>query len=168
METWKSIKGFEDCYEISDLGNLRSKERFVKHYKGGVRKYKSSNKNIRINRYGYLRCNLKKDGNRYDFSVHRLVAEAFLKNNENKKFINHKNGIKTDNRVCNLEWVSSSENIIHAVENRLIKTKLTDEQAIEIMNSDLSLRKLAKIYNVSNSIIWRIKNKKAYKHLWKY
>lgn len=166
MEIWKDVKGFEDCYEVSDLGNLRSKDRYVKHYKGGLRFYKSKVKSLRFNKHGYLRCNLKKDGKRFDFLVHRLVASAFLDVSLDKNDVNHINGVKTDNRASNLEWCSSLENTIHAVENRLIKTKLTDNQVLDIFKSDLSQRKLGKIYNVSHSIIWRIKNKKAYKHLW--
>ena len=166
MEIWKDVVGFEEQYEVSNLGNLRSKERLVKHWRGGERKYKSNVKNIRLNDKGYFRCNLKNGGKRYDFTIHKLVALAFIPNEENKPFVNHKNGIKTDNRVENLEWCSASENITHAVKNRLIKTKLTDEQAKEIFNSQLSNRKLAKIYDINHSIVWRIKNKKAYKHLW--
>ena len=166
MEIWKNVVGFEEQYEISNLGNLRSKERFVKHWRGGERKYKSNVKNIRLNDKGYFRCNLKNEGKRYDFTIHKLVALAFIPNEENKPVVNHKNGIKTDNRVENLEWCTVQENITHAVKNRLVKTKLTDEQAKEIFNSQLSHRKLAKLYNITSSIVWRIKNKKAYKHLW--
>ena len=115
METWKTIKGFEGQYEISNIGNLRSVDRLVDHYKGGKRLCKGSNKNIRLNDKGYYRCNLKKDGKRYDFTVHRLVAIAFLEKPFDKDIINHINGIKTDNRVENLEWCNSSENTIHAV-----------------------------------------------------
>lgn len=164
MEIWKDVLGFEDCYEISNLGNLRSKERFVKHYKGGIRKYKSQNKNLRLTTCGYLKCNLKKDGKRYDFRVHQLVLKAFKGLNENS-IVNHINGIKTDNRLENLEWCSASENVIHAVKNRLIKTKLTDKEAMEIKNSNLSTRKLGKIYNISSSVVCKIKNGTAYKHL---
>lgn len=166
MEIWKDVKGFEMSYEISNLGNLKSKDRLVKHYKGGLREYKSKLKNTRLNDKGYLRCNLKKDGKRYDFTVHRLVAEAFINNEDKKPAINHINGDKTDNRVENLEWVTNSENTIHAVKNRLIKTKLTDKQAIEIQKSKLSMRKISEIYDINHSIVWRIKNKIAYKHLW--
>lgn len=167
MEIWKAIKGFEEQYEISNIGNLRSIDRVVKHSVDGfTRKYKGTKKNIRLTTDGYFKCNLKKDGKRFDFRVHRLVANAFIPNTENKPIINHKNGIKTDNRVENLEWCTSSENITHAIENRYIKTKLTDEEAIDIFNSVLSTRKLGSKYNVNASIIWRIKNKKAYKHLW--
>lgn len=167
MEIWKAIKGFEEQYEVSNIGNIRSIDRIVKHYVDGfTRKYKGTSKNIRLNDKGYFRCNLKKDGKRFDFTTHRLVAEAFIPNEENKPVVNHKNGIKTDNRVENLEWCTISENVIHATKNRLIKTKLTDKEALEIFNSLLSTRKLGEIYKVHASIIWRIKNKKAYKHLW--
>lgn len=166
MEVWASVKGFEGQYEVSNIGNIRSIDRYVDHYKGGKRLYKGTSKNVRLNRYGYLRCNLKDSGKRYDFSVHRLVALAFIPNPENKEQVNHINGIKTDNRVENLEWCTSSENNIHATKYRLVKTKLSDVQVLEIFNSNLSYRKLAENYGVSNSIIWRIKNKKSYKHLW--
>ena len=165
MEIWKKIIGFEKQYEISSIGNLRSIDRLVDHYRGGKRLYKGSIKNTRLNDKGYYRCNLKKDGKRYDFTIHRLVAIAFLDKAENKEIINHINGIKSDNRIENLEWCTASENVIHAVKERLIKTKLTDIQVLEILNSNLSNRKLAKIYCVNSTIIWRIKNRKAYKHL---
>lgn len=167
MKKWKKITGFEDCYEISNNGELRSLERDVRHYKGGVRRCKSSIKKIRADKDGYMRCNLKKDGKRYDFRIHRLVADAFLENEKHLPIVNHKNGIKSDNRVDNLEWCSFQNNTIHAVKNRLIKTKLTDKEAMEVFNSNSTHREIAKKYGVNPSIVWRIKNKKAYKHLFK-
>lgn len=167
METWKAIKGFEKQYEVSNIGNVRSIDRVVKHYREGfIRKYKGTSKATRLTSDGYLKCNLKNNGERFDFRVHRLVAEAFIPNIDNKPVINHKNGIKTDNRVENLEWCTVSENVIHATRTRLIKTKLTDKEALEIFNSNLSQRALAEVYNINHTIVWRIKNKKAYKHLW--
>jgi hypothetical protein len=167
METWKAIKGFEKQYEVSNIGNVRSIDRVVKHYREGfTRKYKGTAKSLRFDKDGYLKCNLKNDGKTFNFRVHRLVGEAFIPNIDNKPVINHKNGIKTDNRVENLEWCTISENTIHATRTRLIKTKLTDKEALEIFNSNLSQRALAKVYNIDSSIVWRIKNKKAYKHLW--
>jgi len=167
MEYWKAIKGFESEYEISSQGNLRSMDRVVNHYIDGfTRRYKGSSKKIRPDKDGYLRCTLKKDGKSYHYRVHRLVAEAFIINERQDKIVNHLNGDKTDNRVENLEWCTISENVIHAVRNRFVETKLTDEQALEIFNSKLSNRKLGEQFKINSSIVWRIKNKKAYKHLW--
>ena len=116
-------------------------------------------------KYGYYRLNLKVNGKSYDKTIHNLVALAFINNPLNKKQVNHINGIKTDNRVENLEWCTAKENIKHAVKNRLIKTKLTDKQALEIYNSSETQRFLGNKYNVNPVIVWRIKNKKAYKHI---
>jgi hypothetical protein len=168
MEVWASVKGFEGQYEVSSIGNIRSVDRLVHHYKGGKRLYKGTAKNTRLNKDGYIRCNLKNDGKRYDYTVHRLVANAFIPNPNSKPQVNHINGVKTDNRIENLEWCTQSENNIHATKHRLVETKLTDSEALLVHNSSLSLRKLAKIYNVSSGIIWRIKNEKSYKHLWKH
>ena len=103
--------------------------------------------------------------------LHRLVAEAFIPNKNNKPFINHKNGIKTDNFVENLEWCTSKENINHAIDNKLMnikgisnyQSKFSEKQIIEIRNNKLSQQKIANIYNVSQSIISRIKLLKSYK-----
>lgn len=166
MEIWKSTTVLPGLFEVSNLGNVKCKSRNVIGNNGGVRFFDEKIQKQRLNRDGYYRLTLKGNGKRIDVTTHKLVAIAFIPNEENKPFVNHKNGIKTDNRVENLEWCSASENVTHAVKNRLIKTKLTDEQAKEIFNSQLSHRKLAKLYNITSGIVWRIKNKKAYKHLW--
>lgn len=77
------------------------------------------------NGYGYLIVGLSKNGKRKNFYLHRLVAEAFIPNPENKPEVNHKKGNKYDNRACNLEWVTRSENQIHAKEVLKIKYNLT-------------------------------------------
>ena len=70
-------------------------------------------------KYGYYKVILTNNGVRKEFTIHRLVAKAFIPNPENKPTVNHKNGIKTDNNVNNLEWATIKENQIHKWENGL-------------------------------------------------
>ena len=105
-EYWKAVKGFEGRYEVSSLGRVRSIPPMAKHPK--IRKKF-------LDKDGYEGCSLRGDGKYFVKKVHRLVAEAFIPNQENKRENNHKNGDKKDNRAENLEWVSPSENRIHAL-----------------------------------------------------
>lgn len=108
--------------------------------------------------------------------VHRLVATAFIPNPENKPFVNHKNGIKTDNRAENLEWCTAKENTIHSYQTKLqisIKgsnhyaSKLTDEQVLEIraIGGNLLQIEVAEIYGVCRTVISSILNRKIWKHI---
>ena len=104
-EIWRKIEGFEK-YEVSNLGRVRS----LNYRQTG------ESKTLRLckNSTGYLHVDLYKNGNRYYKKVHRLVANAFIPNIDNKPQINHIDGNKINNRVDNLEWVTASENIHHA------------------------------------------------------
>jgi hypothetical protein len=114
MEIWKPITGYEDLYEISNLGNVKSlkkgfkKERILKN---------------RPDDAGYVRVNLCSNGISKTIRNHRLVAIHFIPNPNNKSQVNHINGNKADSRVENLEWVSSIENQCH----RYAKTKMASK-----------------------------------------
>lgn len=95
------IDGYDGHYQIGSLGCVISKKC------GKSKVLKPADKK------GYERVSLIMNGKVKVFSVHRLVAFAFIKNPENKTEVNHINGIKNDNRVCNLEWCTSKENAIH-------------------------------------------------------
>ena len=101
-EIWKPIKEFEGYYEVSNMGRVRS----LNYKRTGKKKIL---KNIEDYK-GYLEVGLTKNGKRKQFKVHRLVAEAFIPNPENKPCIDHINTVKSDNRVENLRWVTYKEN----------------------------------------------------------
>lgn len=113
-EIWHPCAGFETHYEVSNLGNVRSIERMVRHHKGGVKLSPSKILKKAKNSAGYEIVSFCVDGIKSNQSVHRLVARAFIPNESNKPQVNHKNGCKADNQVTNLEWVTASENGLHS------------------------------------------------------
>lgn len=115
MEELKSIKGYEGLYVASSDGKIFKLKNGVKHRQIGIARTSS--------RQNYTTTRLyKSDGRRMDVMVHRLIAETFIPNPENKPCVNHKDGNKHNNCVENLEWVSYSENSQHAVDNGLYET----------------------------------------------
>lgn len=113
-EIWKDIIGYEGLYQISNLSSVRSINRVVVGH--NKKKYNKLGRTIsfHINKFGYVQYNLYKNKNRRHEFAHRLVAIHFIKNPKNKPCVNHKNGIKADNRLENLEWTTYSENNLHS------------------------------------------------------
>jgi hypothetical protein len=98
MEIWKDVKGYEGLYQVSTSGNVKSVFRYKK-----ILKQKKD-------RYGYLCVSLYGKTKRKDMTVHRLVAGAFIENQENKETVNHKDSNRKNNNVENLEWATWMEN----------------------------------------------------------
>jgi len=113
MEIWKPVNNFEGFYEVSNYGRVRSIERVVEYRKYGKMLVSAKLLKPWNNMHEYCNVNLLKDGERKVFKVHRLVAEAFIPNPENKYAVNHKDGNKMNNHYLNLEWCTKSENELH-------------------------------------------------------
>lgn len=101
-EKWKDIVGYEGLYQVSNLGNIKS----LNYRNTGEEKIRK----LVIDKYGYFVVSLRVNGKSKQHFVHRLVAQAFMPNPDNKPHIDHINTDKTDNRVCNLRWVTQKEN----------------------------------------------------------
>lgn len=158
QEYWKDIIGYEGLYSISNLGRIWN-HNFQKYMKARLCK-----------RNGYMKIGLTKDSKQTMFSVHRLVAIAHIPNPENKKEVNHKDLIKTNNNVNNLEWVTPMENIDWNRVNNNFNSVFTVEQVKYILtllknNPKLNLSKLSRETGWSRSGMSCIKNKKTWKHV---
>jgi len=116
QEIWKDIPGYEENYQASNLGRIRSKLYNLIN-KNGVKRLNTPRiMKQRPHTKGYLCINLTKNRKSNTFLTHRIIAFCFIYNVQNKPFINHKNCIKTDNKISNLEWVTHKENMKHYVE----------------------------------------------------
>lgn len=126
VEVWKDVPEWEDCYQVSSFGRIKSKDK-VRHkmrqgkpveafYKGKLRSHKISEQGYCISHF--------RDGERSSHpTVHRIVALTFIGNPSNKPTVNHKDGNKQNNNVANLEWATHSEQTLHAFDTGLLKPR---------------------------------------------
>jgi len=164
IEEWKDIPDYDRKYQASTLGRVKSSmphngtlERILRQH---------------TTKKGYLGCGLYKDRKRTSFQVHRIIAYTYHPNPLNLPEVNHKKGIKIDNRPCAIEWSTHGDNISHAVENSLIQkgekchgVKLTEKEVLEIRASNHDAKFLSIKYNISKNTIWQIRRKAIWTHI---
>lgn len=158
-ERWLPIPGFEN-YQISSLGRIKRGKMVSRGYP---------------NHQGYLCKILFKEGKLFSVKMHRLVLLAFV--GPSKLHANHKNGIKSDNRIENLEYLTRTENMRHAYKLALVpslkgvkngRSKLTEAQVKEIRRlakAGLSHQKIASKFSLSRNNVQRIASRKLWKHI---
>ena len=176
MEKWKQINKWPTL-EISDHGNLR-------YFKTKKQKY------IYISKQGYYTTVIKQDNKNYTLKIHRLVAETFLEPPSNDLLIkcksehwgvvcvNHKDGVKTNNHISNLEWCDMAYNNSHARDNNMVpslkgssngRSKLTEEIVHEIcrlfQDTKLSIKDIHEMFDISIPQLQKIRANLAWKHI---
>lgn len=141
-EIWKDIDGYNGVYQVSNFGRIRSNGfKYVQRSSRGKLVEKYAQPKIMAQAYtveGYLVVTLFKNGKPRQYKVHRLIAESFIPNPENKPVINHINGIKDDNRIENLEWCTVQENTQHAHDTGLCGINAKSKQVARL-NEDGSI-----------------------------
>lgn len=187
QEIWKDLKEYENLYQISNLGRVKSLQRRKSNYnqKGFTGTFKLIQEKIlkpKVDRKGYLYVQLYKNGKSKMFKVHRLVAQTFIPNLRNKPQVNHKDGNKQNNFIDNLEWCTNTENQKHAWKIGLQKSRFSknNSKAKKVMQYDLQgnfirewncmmdIEREINISHTSISLCCRNKVENTRGYIWKY
>lgn len=178
IEIWKPIAGYEGFYEVSDLGRIRSNNRYTNIIlRDGSKSLRTHTGRVLkgcLDGHGYYGVYLSKNNNIKRVKISKLVARTFLDNPHNYKVVNHIDGIKTNDLLINLEWCDHNYNMAHAVRIGLIDSKgeknsmakLNIEKVNYIRylysNTKTSQRKLSLIFNVHQTTIGKILRNKIW------
>lgn len=147
-ELWKDVVGYENLYQVSNLGNVKSLNNWHKHKNG------SPYLRNQVRCSTYLAVGLTKNTKRTQFQIHALVAMAFIPNPNNYPEVNHIDGIKSNNQVENLEWCTRSMNIRHAFDTKLnIAARGVKNGSSKLSNDDIKLIRDMSIPGISKNEI---------------
>jgi hypothetical protein len=178
-EEWRDVVGYEGIYKVSNRGSVKTTQRVVTRRNGAKQNIQGGILKGCVTRFGYILYGLTKDivtGCKGVFG-HRIVAEAFIENNNNYPIINHMDGNKLNNNVENLEWCTYSQNNQHAVDNKLRASpqgervgtsKLKSADVINItecISDGFSLSAIARFYGVAQPTIRSIAIGRTWGHV---
>ena len=178
-EVWKDIKDYEGLYQVSNLGNVKSIDKIIKRKNGIEQHFKEKIINKWNSNYAYV--NLSKNGKGKTYTIHRLVAQAFIDNPNNYPCVNHKDENKKNNNVNNLEWCDYKYNNnynfkMNKIRDKLINGKLSkkviqydmNDNLIKLWKSTMQIERCLNYKNQSISNCCKGKQKTAYGYKWKY
>ena len=176
MEIWKDIDGYEGYYQVSNFGNVKSLSRIKKVKGNGSFIMPEKLLGLNVTKSGYVNVCLFIFPIKKTFRLHKLVAKAFLENKDKKPQINHINGIKTDNRAKNLEWVTASENRKHCYDIGLQSKKgekhhlrkLSDVDVKRIKSNEfngMTQEQIGKVFGVGGQAIGKILKGQRWNHV---
>jgi transposase-like protein len=169
FEEWRPVSGYEGLYSISNLGNVRREKGYMCHETHLI--------SVRTNRSGYPSVQLTSGAKNKGHLVHRLIAKAFIPLVEGKNHINHKNGIRTDFRIDNLEWCTIAENNWHQVHvlntgpkcgETAYNATLTEQEALEIIrlySDGVRLADISRKLGIHHGTCENIVRGRTWKHL---
>ena len=172
-EIWLEIPGFEDAYEISNHGRLRSKTRVRANSANGTRVIQGQSISPHRRKDGYLTVRIALHGVKTSTYIHKLVALTFHGQPKTGQEVLHKNGVKTDNRAENIHWGTRTENIADNKRHGIAPTgtkhgraKLTEEAVLAIRNDPRSCHaEVAADFDISRSTVRLIRERKLWRHL---
>lgn len=154
QEEWRDVKEYEGLYQVSNFGRVKSLSRKIKYPNGHIHPYSEKILKEYVTPNGYPSVALGKDGKNTRVSVHRLVANAFIDNPDNLPQINHKDGNKQNNNIENLEWITVSNNILHAI--YVLKNRTRPVECIETGKRYISIKEAAKSAGVDPSYLAKV------------
>ena len=177
-EVWLPVIGYDGLYEVSSWGKVKSLRRKTLGIWGGGKMSNGKLLKQTISKFGYIRITLSKNGKPIQFSVHRIVAKAFIENPKELPCINHKDSNRTNNHIENLEWVTYKENSHHAaVNNRFYVLRGEDSKIAKLTNKDIlqirkeyeknkvGFMKLGKKYGVDTTTIRSVIHGETWQHI---
>ena len=179
MEIWVDIKDYEGLYQVSNLGRIKTLPRIKRNFNINTKQLEEivlpeKIRKPQLTKYGYYRVGLTKSHKQIYYSVHRLVAEAFIPNPENLPQINHKDENKLNNEINNLEWCTSKYNANYGTRNKRVsepqmkKIRCVETDTVYKSLSEASRVTGVSIGNLSSVCNHRVGYKTAGGYHWEY